>query len=134
MYRANPKIIDVFQALSDPHRLRIVTLMLLSDTELCLCDLSESLEEPEYKLSRHLKVLKNSGMISSSRSGKWIYHSLVKDKLLKGTYDTIKSSYEFKNSVSLSDLKRLKKRKSLYKNKSCNGLKKTTNSNRLVST
>ncbi|MGE3975382.1 MAG: ArsR/SmtB family transcription factor [Bdellovibrionales bacterium] len=124
MHRADPKILEVFQALADSHRLRIVTLMLLSKAEVCLCDLSETMDEPEYKLSRHLKVLKNAGLISSFRSGKWIYHSLVKDRSLKGTYDSIKNSPEFKDSTSISYLKKLRKRKAILKDRNCNGLTK----------
>lgn len=66
----------IFQALADPYRLRIIELLRNADIELCLCDFSESLGEPDYKLSRHLKVLKESGLISAKRDGKWIYHSL----------------------------------------------------------
>lgn len=126
MHRTDPKILEVFQALSDTHRFRIVTLMLLSETEVCLCDLSDTMDEPEYKLSRHLKVLKNAGLITSFRFGKWIYHSLVKDKSLKGAYDSIKSSSEFRDSVSMLYLKKLKKRKALLKNRSCSGVTKKT--------
>jgi len=58
--------------------------MLKSQSDLCLCELSEALQEPEYKLSRHVKILRSSGVIASVRDGKWIYHSLVKnEKFLK---------------------------------------------------
>lgn len=126
MHRADPKILEVFQALSDNHRFRIVTLMLLSKTEVCLCDLADTMDEPEYKLSRHLKVLKNAGLIASFRSGKWIYHSLIKDKSLKDIYDSIKSSSEFRDAISMLHLKKLKKRKATLKDNSCNGVMKKT--------
>ncbi len=58
----------------------MVALILRSKGEVCLCELADSLDEPEYKLSRHLKILKNSGFLDSVRDGKWIYHSLVADK------------------------------------------------------
>lgn len=79
MSKVNAQLHEVFQALSDPTRVRMVSLMLRAQSEVCLCDLRESLGEPEYKLSKHIKVLKQSGLITSMRDGKWIYHSLVND-------------------------------------------------------
>lgn len=78
MHRVSVSLHELFQALSDPYRIRIIRLMIESKSELCLCELSEALQEPEYKLSRHVKILKSSGLIASVRDGKWIYHSLVK--------------------------------------------------------
>ncbi len=89
MHVVNVDFFEIFQSLSDPYRIRIVRLM-ISVGELCLCELSEALEEPEYKLSRHIKILKNSGIITSTREGKWIYHSLVMDQsFLRSLYKSI---------------------------------------------
>ena len=79
MKKEKVAFISIFQALSDPHRLRMVELLLRSDDELCLCDFTESLAEPDYKLSRHLKILKECGLLSAARNGKWVYHSLPTD-------------------------------------------------------
>lgn len=79
MNEVNGQLKEVFQALSDTTRFRIISLMIQTGIELCLCDFREAMEEPEYKLSRQLKVLKNAGLISSKRDGKWIYHSLIKE-------------------------------------------------------
>lgn len=101
MHIVNVDIYEIFQSLSDPYRIRIVRLM-ISVGELCLCELSEALEEPEYKLSRHIKVLKNSGIITSSREGKWIYHSLVMDQMfLRSLY---KSIIEFPDSEKIASI------------------------------
>ncbi len=80
MHRVNVDLHELFQALADPYRIRVVRLMLEAKGELCLCELSESLDEPEYKLSRHIKILKGAGFLKSVRDGKWIYHSLVKNE------------------------------------------------------
>jgi ArsR family transcriptional regulator len=80
MHIVNVELHQLFQALSDPYRIRIVRLMHKVKGELCLCELSEALEEPEYKLSRHIKILKGNGLLTSVRDGKWIYHSLVQDQ------------------------------------------------------
>ncbi len=110
MHRVNVALHELFQALSDPYRIRIVKLMLESKSELCLCELSEALAEPEYKLSRHVKILKNSGLIASVRDGKWIYHSLVKNQTyLKAILKAV-SLFPDSEGHSKSDSARFKKR------------------------
>lgn len=90
MYRVGIELHEVFGALSDPTRIRIIRLLLTTKDEVCLCELSDSLDEPEYKLSRHVKVLKSAGLITSIRDGKWVYHGLVKDHpYLKMLYRTV---------------------------------------------
>lgn len=70
----------LFQALSDPTRIRIIRLMLISGKEVCLCEITDSLKESQTKLSRHLKVLRQSGLLSAKKEGRWIYHRLVTDQ------------------------------------------------------
>lgn len=87
----------------------MVSLMLRAKSEMCLCELSDSLEEPEYKLSRHLKVLKSSGILTSTRDGKWIYHSLVKNRYLKAIYAAVRA-YPDTSKQFEKDLRRFEKR------------------------
>ena len=68
---------EIFQALADPTRLRIVRLLATTKEESCLCELVDSLREPQYKLSRHLKVLRQSGLLTAEKDGRWVYHRLV---------------------------------------------------------
>ncbi|NJP10126.1 MAG: winged helix-turn-helix transcriptional regulator [Leptolyngbyaceae cyanobacterium RU_5_1] len=63
-----------FHALSDP--LRIQTLELLRNQELCVCDLCDALNVTQSKLSFHLKTLKAAGLVRSRQEGRWIYYSL----------------------------------------------------------
>jgi ArsR family transcriptional regulator, arsenate/arsenite/antimonite-responsive transcriptional repressor len=63
-----------FHALSDP--LRIQTLELLRERELCVCDLCEILAVTQSKLSFHLKTLKEAGLVRTRQEGRWIYYSL----------------------------------------------------------
>lgn len=67
----------IFRAMSEPIRLRI--LMLLLGRKLCVCEIEDALNEPEPKISRHLSYLKASGLISSERSGRWVYYKLRED-------------------------------------------------------
>jgi ArsR family transcriptional regulator, arsenate/arsenite/antimonite-responsive transcriptional repressor len=68
---------DIFQALCDRTRLRIVRLLATTQEEACLCELVDSLLEPQYKLSRHLKVLRQVGLLTAEKEGRWVYHRLV---------------------------------------------------------
>ncbi len=82
-YHATMHTIDVrshelFQALADPTRIRIVRLLAETGEEACLCELVDSLLEPQYKLSRHVKVLRQAGLLSAEKDGRWIYHRLVR--------------------------------------------------------
>lgn len=118
MKEVNSSLHELFQALSDPYRIRVVALMLRTESEMCLCELSGSLGEPEYKLSRHLKVLKASGILNSKRDGKWIYHSLVKDKHLKFIHDAIRSYPETDKQIE-ADFRRFQRRLKLREGGRC---------------
>ena len=67
----------VFQALADGTRIRVVRLLAGTREEACLCELVDSLLEPQYKLSRHLKVLRQVGVLSAEKDGRFVYHKLV---------------------------------------------------------
>lgn len=92
--------------------------MLRAKTEMCLCELSDSLEEPEYKLSRHLKVLKTSGILGFHRDGKWIYHSLVSSKPLKLIHDAIRSYADTERQFD-KDFRRFRRRLKLREGGRC---------------
>ena len=68
------QLVEFFKALSDETRLRIV--MLLTQGELCVCDLMFVLDEPQSKVSRHLAYLKHSGLTNSKRAGVWMHYRL----------------------------------------------------------
>ena len=65
-----------FRALSDPTRLRILRLMAANAAEVCVCELVDSLEEPQYHISRHLKELRDSRLLTTERDGRWVYYCL----------------------------------------------------------
>jgi len=68
------EVAEGFKALADPTRLRLLNL--LRHGELCVCDLTESLEIPQSKVSRHLSYLKKERWVSGRRGGKWMYYKL----------------------------------------------------------
>jgi len=72
------KLSLIFKALSDPLRLRIVRLLLRNGKEAYGEELARALDIPAYRLSRHLKVLKTTGLINARRVGRLVYYSLAK--------------------------------------------------------
>lgn len=68
------KTAQLFKALSDDTRLRILGLLL--EGELCVCDLVAILALPQSTVSRHLAYLKNSGLVSDRRQGVWMHYEL----------------------------------------------------------
>ena len=65
----------LFHALSDETRLGI--LEMLRDGERCVCDLQEGLEAAQSRLSFHLRVLKEAGLVTDRREGRWSDYSIV---------------------------------------------------------
>ena len=69
----------VFHALSDPTRLRLVDL--LRGGERCVCELTDTLDAGQSRLSFHLRVLKESGLVLDRREGRWVYYRLNQDQV-----------------------------------------------------
>lgn len=82
---------NVFKALSEPVRLRILCL-LLEKGELCVCDIVEALSVSQSVVSRHLAYLRNSGLVSTRRDGVWVYYQLLQDNgFSKGVLAVLRS-------------------------------------------
>ena len=62
------------KALADEKRLRI--LLLLSRGERCVCDLTEALDAGQSLLSFHLRTLKDAGLVTDRREGRWAYYAI----------------------------------------------------------
>jgi len=67
-----------FQTLSDATRLRSL-LLLAREDELCVCELTHALDIIQPKVSRHLALLRDAGMVRDRRQGQWIYYRLNPD-------------------------------------------------------
>ena len=65
----------LFKALADDTRVR-VCLLLTRFPELCVCELTEALQLSQPKISRHLALLRNQGLLADRRQGQWIYYRL----------------------------------------------------------
>lgn len=98
---------EVFRALADATRLRLLNLM--GDRELCVCFFVEVLKAPQPKISRHLAYLRRAGLVSARRNGKWMHYRVMVPSdphagaILRTTLDSLKGEREMQR-----DLERLK--------------------------
>ncbi len=112
------EFIEIFKALSDETRLRLLYLLIYSKSEICVCEFTDALEIPQYNISRHLKILKNSGLIEERKEGRWVYFRLARDNsAFKQTL--LKSIHKIPQSLLTRDLRELEKRFSIRKYGKC---------------
>ena len=78
---AAPTAARWFHALSDETRLQIVEM--LSHGERCVCALQNVLDAAQSRLSFHLKVLKDAGLVTDRKEGRWMYYAVNRDALDK---------------------------------------------------
>jgi ArsR family transcriptional regulator, arsenate/arsenite/antimonite-responsive transcriptional repressor len=73
------RAISLFHALSDGTRLSIIQRLRFG--ERCVCDLTDALDAAQSRLSFHLKVLKDAGLVTDRREGRWMYYTLNTEAL-----------------------------------------------------
>lgn len=103
---------NFFKSLSEPVRLRILNL-LYHKNHLCVCEIVNSLNETQSKISRHLRYLEKFNILKSERKEKWSYYSITENMLdnevIKYVNEVIKNSDICKKDIE-----------SLYMCKTCN--------------
>jgi DNA-binding transcriptional ArsR family regulator len=111
------EILNLFNILSDKTRLRI--LLLLMKSELCVCEIFETLDMSQPRVSQQLSILKQSKLIKDRRVGKWIYYKIDENmytkplkEILPLIPDWLKNNDEFMNDQAMMD-------KILQRNKQC---------------
>ncbi len=96
----------LFLALADKTRLRLLNLM--REDEICVCYFTEVLGESQPKISRHLAYLRNAGIVSARRDGKWMHYTIEMPsspfalRVLQDTLEWLKAQDDMR-----SDLKKL---------------------------
>jgi ArsR family transcriptional regulator len=65
----------LFHALSDPTRIEI--LERLRNGERCVCELTDVLDAAQSRLSFHLRTLREAGLVTDRKEGRWVYYTLV---------------------------------------------------------
>ena len=65
-----------FKALADPTRVAIINCLSAAD-EVCVCNLTETFDLSQPTISHHLKILRDAGLVASTRRGTWAYYRLL---------------------------------------------------------
>jgi ArsR family transcriptional regulator len=99
----------LFKALADPTRLRIAALLAVRG-EVCVCHLAGALDAPEFKVSRHLAVLRSSGVVEARREGTWMHYRLAdpRSAIERCVFQGLRRHLESHPTVA-ADLRRLNK-------------------------
>ena len=108
-------LLNVFKALSEETRLRIVKL--LEHGELCVCDIVAALDMIQPKVSFHLAVLKDAALLKDRKQGKWTHYSIADTDmfrrfLLLSTLERISAETVSEDIRRLKDFLKVKRQKS----------------------
>jgi DNA-binding transcriptional ArsR family regulator len=77
------KLAEIFKALSDPTRLRLIKSLTRNEGALCVNALSHMLGVTQSAVSQHLRVLRQAGLVRGERRGYYVHYELEKDVLEK---------------------------------------------------
>ena len=116
--------VEVFKALGDENRVRILNLLV--NQELCVCEIETVLNITQSNASRHLNKLKNAGIITCEKKSQWVHYMIDNNFISENRllYEHIKS--KMADNIQLSnDLEKLKKYKT--SNFTCEHLRKDKN-------
>lgn len=67
----------VFKALSDPNRLRLYWLLTHVGEAVCVCEAMRVLDHPQYEASKHLKQLREAGLVEAEKRGRFVYYKVA---------------------------------------------------------
>jgi len=98
-----------FKVLADPTRLRLAVILAIKG-ELCVCQLCDALDEPQYKVSSHLAIMRMEDLVAVRREGTWMHYRLQDPagKMGKCLFACFKDCLKSHPAIA-ADLKRLKK-------------------------
>ena len=107
-------LLNVYKALSEETRLRIIKL--LEQGELCVCDIVAALDMIQPKVSFHLAVLKDAGLIRDRKQGKWVHYriddaDMFRRFLLLSTLERISAETVSEDTGRLKDFMKVKHQK-----------------------
>jgi ArsR family transcriptional regulator len=74
---------ELFKALADPARVRIVNVIAIADEAVCACEFNDLIGLSQPTISHHLKKLTDAGLLDREQRGKWAYFSLKRDAVEK---------------------------------------------------
>ncbi len=106
---AVPSEVELFRALADPDRLRVICLLLDLPGGACVCELVDALCLPQYEVSRQLGVLKRAGLVEGDKQGVWVYYKVARDlnSLARTVVDGLR---DLRSGRRVDDMERFRKR------------------------
>lgn len=106
------EILNITKALSDENRIR--ALMMLTDGELCVCQIIEMLQLAPSTVSKHMSILRQAGLVEARKDGRWMHYRLAEPNRA-AAFEAIGwlEKYLKKDPAIREDNKRLKKVKKL---------------------
>ena len=109
---------QVFKALGDETRLRILNLFLQSGERICVCEIVDALLLPQYKISKSLTMMKHAGLMVSSQKGTWVSYQPNPEATpcMKDLFRIIQNHFKGRYP---EDLQRLRDRLALRENGVC---------------
>ncbi|MBI5186456.1 MAG: helix-turn-helix transcriptional regulator [Nitrospinae bacterium] len=109
---------DIFKALGDVTRLRILNLLLQAGKKLCVCEIVDALHLPQYRVSKSLALLKNSKLVTVAREGTWVYYGLNPElpPFFKAIFSLMKKHFQ---DVFSDDAGKIHSRLALRENGKC---------------
>ncbi len=110
---------ELFKALGDETRMRIFSLLVRTGEEICVCELVDTLEVPQYNISKALKGLASRGLIDQERDGKWIYYRAVPDSLSNAVKNLKKTIVSLEDEILSTDVAEFDRRLSCRENGRC---------------
>jgi DNA-binding transcriptional ArsR family regulator len=72
---------EIFKALADPCRLKILSL--LREGELCACEIMVGVDRPQSSTSHHLSILRDAGLIKERKDGRWSRYRLSEGAVIE---------------------------------------------------
>jgi ArsR family transcriptional regulator len=99
----------VFKVLADPTRLRLIVLLSIKG-QTCVCKLAQALDAPDFKISRHLRIMRSAGLVEAKRQGTCMHYKLSKaHSKLEGCLQQCFKDCLAKHPTVKADMKRLSK-------------------------
>jgi len=102
------KLVNVFKALSDKTRVRIMALLFEGD--LCVCEVMDALGMTQSRVSRHLGILKQAGLIGEERKGKWVVYKVINKRRAIFSYIQRETKGEPEYEKDMKNLKKTQKK------------------------
>ena len=118
-YSANVNsTIEAYKAAGEETRLRILRLLRQASGELCVCEIVDALEKPQYTVSKGLTVLKNARLVEERRDGKFMMYGLLHSPFSDKLFESLDMLGDL-DPVYEADSRRLTARLALRKTGTC---------------